>query len=61
MKLDIPVFNGSDPFGWILKINQFFDYHHMSEEQQLRIASINMLGDVLAWFQWMHSNGQLLT
>lgn len=33
-KLDIPHFNGTDPLGWIFKINQFFDYHMMAEDQK---------------------------
>jgi hypothetical protein len=61
IKLDIPHFNGTDPLGWIFKINQFFDYHLTSDEQRLRIASFYMEGDALPWFQWMHQNGQLLT
>ena len=27
MKLDVPRFDGSDPSGWIFKIQQFFAYH----------------------------------
>ena len=26
-KLDVPRFDGTNPNGWIFKINQFFDYH----------------------------------
>jgi len=61
IKLDIPRFDGIDPMGWIFKINQFFDFHHTAEDQRLRIASFYMEGDALTWFQWMHSNGQLLS
>ncbi|PNX94328.1 Ty3/gypsy retrotransposon protein, partial [Trifolium pratense] len=61
IKLDIPRFDGSDPLGWIFKINQFFDYHTTPEEQRLRIASFYMDGEALTWFQWMHQNGQILT
>jgi len=57
IKLDIPRFNGTDPLGWIFKINQFFDYHLTPDEQRLRIASFYMEGDALPWFQWMHQNG----
>ena len=27
LKLDVPRFDGTNPLGWIFKINQFFDYH----------------------------------
>jgi hypothetical protein len=60
IKLDIPRFDGSDPLGWIFKINQFFDYHLTPNDQRLRIASLYMEGEALTWFQWMHQNGQLM-
>ncbi|KAL5153063.1 hypothetical protein HKD37_19G052674 [Glycine soja] len=31
MKLDVPYFDGTDPLGWIFKINQFFEYHATPE------------------------------
>lgn len=61
IKLDIPRFNGTDPLGWIFKINQFFDFHQTVEDQRLRIASFYMEGDALSWYQWMYSIGQLLS
>ena len=59
MKLDVPRFDGSDPSGWIFKINQFFEYHDTPAHERLTIASFYMEGRALAWFQWMTSNGQL--
>lgn len=47
MKLDIPHFNGTNPLGWIFKINQFFNYHMTPEDQRLRIASFYMEGEAL--------------
>lgn len=38
IKLDIPRFDGTDPLGWIFKINQFFYFHSTPEDQRLRIA-----------------------
>jgi len=59
MKLDVPRFDGSDPSGWIFKINQFFEYHDTPAHERLTIALFYMEGRALAWFQWMTSNGQL--
>jgi hypothetical protein len=39
IKLEIPTFDGSDPLGWIFKINQFFEFHQTPEDQRLRMAS----------------------
>jgi hypothetical protein len=58
IKLDIPRFDGTDPMGWIFKINQFFYFHNTPEEQRLCIASFYMEGAALTWFQWMFSNNQ---
>jgi len=58
IKLDVPRFDGTDPLGWIFKINQFFRYHGTLEHDHLTIASFYMEGRALAWFQWMTNNGQ---
>ena len=58
MKLEVPRFDGSEPIGWIYKINQFFEYHGTPETERLTVASFYMEGRALAWFQWMNSNGQ---
>lgn len=59
MKLEVPRFDGTDPSGWIFKINQFFAYHVTPEHERLTIASFYMEGPALAWFQWKTRNGQL--
>jgi len=50
LKLDVSRFDGTDPLGWIFKINQFFEYHGTPEYDRLTIASFYMEGRVLAWF-----------
>jgi len=57
MKLDVPRFDGTEPLGWIFKINQFFEYHGTPEQDRLTVALFYMEGRTLAWFQWMNSNG----
>ena len=59
MKLEAPRFDGSDPSGWIFKINQFFKYHTTPEPECLVIASFSMKGLALAWFMWMTRNDQI--
>jgi len=48
MKLDVPRFDGTDPLGWIFKINQFFEYHDTPEYERLTIASFYMEGRALS-------------
>lgn len=59
MKLEAPRFDGSDPLGWIFKINQFFKYHTTPKPECLVIASFSMKGLALAWFMWMTRNDQI--
>lgn len=59
IKLDIPRFDGSDPFGWVFKITQSFEFHKTPGDHRLRLASFYMEGEALTWFQWMHANHQI--
>ena len=59
MKLDVPRFDGSDPSGWMFKINQFFAYHSTPEPDRLTVVAFAMEGPALAWFQWMSRSGQI--
>lgn len=59
LKLEVLRFEGTDPVGWIFKINLFFDYHATLEPERLTIASFYLDGPTLAWFPWMMRNGQL--
>lgn len=58
LKLEVPRFDGSEPLGWIYKINQLFDYHNTPEADKLTVASFHMEGRALAWFQWMNTTHQ---
>lgn len=59
LKLEVPRFNGTDPVGWLFKINQFFYYHATPKNKWLTIVSFYMDGPALAWYQWMTCNGQI--
>ena len=59
MKLEVPCFDGSDPMGWLFKINQFFKYHATPDHKRLTIALFYMDEPALVWYQWMSCNGQI--
>jgi len=44
LKLEVPRFDGTDPEGWIFKVNQFFEYHATLEHDRLTITSFYMEG-----------------
>nr|DAD32182.1 TPA_asm: hypothetical protein HUJ06_011033 [Nelumbo nucifera] len=60
LRLEVLRFDGTDPFTWIFRIQQYFDFVGTVEEQRLRIVAFNMEGMASEWFQWM-SNNNLLT
>ena len=53
MQIDVPQFENGDPQGWILKIQQYFDFHNTIKEQRLQIAPLYFDGKALAWYQWL--------
>ena len=54
MKIEVPKFDGSDPNGWIFRVQEFFDFHSTSDP--LRIVVFHMEGKAAAWFQRMKAN-----
>lgn len=53
-KLEIPVFDGQDPDGWIMRAERYFKLNPLSDEEQIEVAIIAFEGDALRWFQWEH-------
>lgn len=48
----MPLFDGSDPDGWILRGEKFFDIYRLSEEEKLEAAVVSLEGDALRWYQF---------
>ena len=61
MKMEIPKFDGSDPNGWVFRIEEFFNFHETPENLRLRIVSFHLEGRASAWYQWMKANNLLTT
>ena len=51
-RLEMPVFDGRNPDGWVFRAERFFNMNRMGEMEKLDAAMINLEGDALAWFQW---------
>ena len=51
-KLDMPIFDGSDPDGWLLRVERYFNFYKLSEEERLEAVVVALEGDALRWFQW---------
>ena len=51
-KLDLPVFAGTNPDGWILRAERYFHFYRLGEEEVLEAAVVSSDGDALLWYQW---------
>ncbi|KAL4557226.1 hypothetical protein LXL04_035399 [Taraxacum kok-saghyz] len=51
-KLDMPLFDGINPDGWILKAERYFSFYRLYESDKLEAAVVALEGDPLLWFQW---------
>ncbi|KAL9441095.1 hypothetical protein AB3S75_019712 [Citrus x aurantiifolia] len=53
LKLHFPNCNGLDPYGWIYRAEQYFEYQNIAEEQQVQLASFHLEGAALQWYRWI--------
>lgn len=61
MKIEIPKFDGTDLNGWVLHIEEIFNFHKTPANLWLCIVSSYMEERTLAWYHWMKGNNLLLT
>lgn len=50
-KLDLPVFEGNNPDGWILRAERYFSFYRLNEEEKLEAAVVGLDGEALLWYQ----------
>lgn len=51
-KLELPLFSGEDPLGWIFRIERYFTANALSEPEKLDAGVVSLEGKALTWFQW---------
>lgn len=51
-KLEIPLFEGEDPLGWIFRVERYFVVNGVTEAEKLEAAVVSLEGRALSWFQW---------
>nr|DAD39263.1 TPA_asm: hypothetical protein HUJ06_013586 [Nelumbo nucifera] len=59
LRLNVPRFDGTDPFTWIFRIQQYFDFVGTAEDQRIQIVAFHLEGMASEWFQWMTNNNLL--
>ena len=51
-RLELPVFDGTDPDGWVFRAKHFFDMNLMADDEKLEAVVLSMEGEAVALFQW---------
>lgn len=52
-KLELPLFHGEDPHGWVFRAERYFTINDVDEGDMVLAASVCMEGKALGWFQWL--------
>ncbi|CAH9099683.1 unnamed protein product [Cuscuta epithymum] len=50
-KIDLPLFNGEDAYGWLIRIDRYFRLNHIEEDDKVNVAVVAMEDKALSWFQ----------
>ncbi|GKC14454.1 ankyrin repeat-containing protein [Tanacetum coccineum] len=51
-KLKMPVFEGEYAYGWIYRVERYFEIQGLPQHEQLRAAALCMEGEALSWYRW---------
>ena len=52
LRMELPLFSGENPDGWVYRIERYFLLTRMTETMMLETAIVSLDGDALTWFQW---------
>lgn len=53
-RMEMLVFDGSEPDSWIVCIDRYFDINRVPVGERLEAAVVAMDGHALAWWQWLN-------
>lgn len=54
-KLEFPKFSGVDPRGWVIKVEQYFDFIVMYEFRKVKISGLHFEGQASVWYMFYQS------
>lgn len=52
-RLELPVFSGEDPIGWLARAEQYFELQQTPAEKKVPMALVGMDGSALHWIRWL--------
>ncbi|KAJ0575909.1 putative nucleotidyltransferase, Ribonuclease H [Helianthus annuus] len=60
-KITLPLFDGSNPIGWIFQAENYFTYYQIPPPERVTLSAFHFIGDALTWYQNKSANGLLGT
>lgn len=60
-KIKMPIFSGEDAYGWIYRVERYFEVQGISKKDQLRAAGLCMEDSALAWYRWVEARSPCRT
>lgn len=57
--MDLPLFDGTNPDGWILRAERYFNFYRLNEEEKIEATVVALEGQALIWFQCEHRRRQI--
>lgn len=58
-KITLPLFDGTNPLGWIFQAENYFSYYRIPQEERVELTVFHFIGDALSWYQNLSNNGLL--
>ncbi|KAH0722319.1 hypothetical protein KY289_005363 [Solanum tuberosum] len=50
-------FHGVNPESWVFQAESYFEFHGITEDHKLTLASFYLDGDALEWYRWLFWKG----
>lgn len=56
----MPLFDEKDPDGWIVRVERYFQFYKLNEEEQIEAAVVGLEGEALSWYHWERDRKNIL-
>ncbi|KAJ9564989.1 hypothetical protein OSB04_000955 [Centaurea solstitialis] len=60
-KVELPMFGGEDPVGWITRAEMYFEVQNTPENIKVKLAKLSMDGATIHWFNLLNATEEDLT
>lgn len=54
-RVEVPYFMGEDPYGWVYRVERYFEINRIPDEEKVDTAVVCLEGKALNWYQWWES------